>query len=77
MSRYQHGYSSPSLAIPPYHTLLLAGLLGYIPYLHKSTVCMFELDVLPLLDPVKECKGVHHLRPRLYFSSSVPHVWFV
>ena len=42
-----------------------------------SAVCMFELDVLPLLVPVKGSTGVYHLRARPYFSSSVLRVLFV
>ena len=38
-----------TLATPPYRVLLLAGLPGYIQYLYRAAVCMFELDVLPLL----------------------------
>ena len=49
MSRYQHGYFLPSLATPPYRPLFLAGLPGYIQYLRRAAVCMFE----PLLVPVK------------------------
>ena len=45
----QHGYPWPSLATSPYHSSLLAGLLGYIPYLHIAAVCVFELVVLLLL----------------------------
>ena len=74
---YQHGYFWPSLATSPYRPLLLAGLPGYIQYLHRASVCMFGLDVLSLLVPVKGSTGVHHLRADTYFSSSVPHVWFV
>ena len=77
MSRYQHGYFWPSLATPPNRLLLLASLLGYIQYLYIAAVCRFELDVLPLLVPVKGSTEVHHLRARPYSSSSVPHVWFV
>ena len=53
MSRYQHGYLWPSLTTPPYRLLLLAGFPGYIHYLHRAAVCMFDLDVLPLLVAVK------------------------
>ena len=35
------------------------------------------MDVLHLLVPVKGFTGVHHLRARPYFSSSVLHVWLV
>ena len=52
--RYQHGYFRPSLATPPYRSLLLVGLPFYIQHLHRAAVCMFELDVLPLF-----CEGVH------------------
>ena len=36
----------PSLATSPYHSSLLAGLQGYIPYPHIAAVCMFELVIL-------------------------------
>ena len=77
MSRYQHGYSWPSLATTPYHSLLLADPQGSIPYQHGVAVCRFELDVLPLLVHVKRSTGVHHSRALSYFSSSGPRVWFV
>ena len=83
-SHHHHHPVQPSVRIfltlsrhPPYRPLLLAGLLDYIQYLLRAAVCMFELDVLPLLVPAKGSTGVHHLRARPYFSSSVPHVWFV
>ena len=69
MSRYQHGYFWLSLATPPYRPLVLAGLQGY---LHRAAVCMFELDVLPLLVPLKGSTGVHHFWARPKFSNSVP-----
>ena len=53
MSRYQHEYFWPSLATPPYRPLLLEGLPGYIQYLHRAAVSIFELDVLHLFDSVK------------------------
>ena len=59
---------SLSLATRPYRPLPLAGLPGYIPYRHRAAVCIFELDVLPLLVPVKGSTGVHHLWARPYFS---------
>ena len=59
MSRYQHGFFLPSLATPPYSPLLLAGLPGYIQYRHRAGVCMFELDVQPLLVTVKGSTGVY------------------
>ena len=77
MSRYEHGYFWPTLANPPYCPLLLAGLPCYIQYQHGAAVFMFVLAVLPLLVPVKGSTGVHYLRARPDFSSSVPHVWFV
>ena len=49
MSRYQHGYSWPSLAISPYRPLLPSGLQDYILYRHRAAACKFELVVLPLL----------------------------
>ena len=61
---YQHGYFWPSLATPPYRPLLSADPQGYIPYRHRAAVCRFELDILPLLVPVKGSTGVHHLWAR-------------
>ena len=40
-SRNQHGYPWVSLATPPYHPLLLAGLQGYILYRYRAAVCRF------------------------------------
>ena len=34
-------------------------------------------DAMPLLCHLKGSTGVYHLWARAYFSSSVPHVWFV
>ena len=39
MSCHQRGYPRPSLATPPYRTLLPAGFQGYIPYRHRTAVC--------------------------------------
>ena len=61
MTLPQQGYFLPSLATPPYRPLPLAGLPGYIQYRHRAAVCMLELDVLPLLVPVKGSTGVHLL----------------
>ena len=77
MSCRQHGYPWPSLATSPYHSSLLAGLQGYIPYPHIAAVCMFELVVLLLLGHMQGSIGVHHWWSRLWFSSSVLRVWFV
>ena len=77
MSCRQHGYLWPSLATSPYHSSLLAGLQGYIPYLHIATVCMFELVILLLLSHMRGSIGVHHWWVRTYFSSCVLRVWFV
>ena len=77
MSHHRHGYPWPSLATPPYHRSLPVGLQGYIPYLQRAAVCRFKLVTLPLLSHVKGSSWVHHLWARLYFSSSVPHVWFI
>ena len=49
MSRYQHGYPRPSLAISPYRPFLPARPQGYILYRHRAGVCRFTLVVLPLL----------------------------
>ena len=56
MSRYQHGYTRPSHAIPPYRPLLSADRQGYISYRHRAAVCRFELDVLSF---DRLCEGVH------------------
>ena len=48
LSSHQHRYPWPSLATPPYHSWLLAGPQGYIPYDHWAAVCRFELVVLLL-----------------------------
>ena len=48
------------LATSPYHSTLLAGLLGYIPYPCIAAVCMFELVVLLLLGHMQGSIGVHH-----------------
>ena len=77
MSNHQHGYPWPSLATPLCRPWPPAGFQGYILYLHRAAVCRFELVILPLLGHVKGSTGVHHLWAHPYFSSSVPHVWFV
>ena len=69
--------SEPRSPPTPYLSLLLADPQGYIKYRHRAAVCRFELDVLPLLVNVKGSTGVHHLRGRPYFSSSVLQVWIV
>ena len=66
MSCYQHGYPWPSLATPPYHSLLPVGLQGYILYQHRAAVCRFELVVLPLVVHVNGSTGVHHLWTLLF-----------
>ena len=60
MSCRQHGYPWPSLANSPYHSSLLAGLQGYIPYPHIAAVCMFEQVVLLLIGHMQGFIGVHH-----------------
>ena len=75
MSCRQHGYPWPSLAISPYHSSLPAGLQVYILCLHIAAVCKFELVVLLLLGHMWGSIGVHHLRARPCFSSSVRRVW--
>ena len=59
MSCHQHKYPWSSLAAPPYRPSLSAGPQGYIWYLHRAAVCMFELVALPLLGYVKGSKRVH------------------
>ena len=60
MSCRSHGYPWPSLATSPYHSSLLAGLQGYIPYPHIAAVCMFKLVVLLWLGHMRGSIGVHH-----------------
>ena len=69
----------PDLLSPPslYRPLLPSGLQGYILYRHRAAVCSFELVAPPLLLHVKLSSRVLHLCARLYFSNSVPDVWFV
>ena len=76
-SHHHHEYSWPSLATPPYCSLLPVGLQGYILYRHRAAVCRFVLVVLPLLVHVKGSTGVHHLWARPDFSSGVPHILLV
>ena len=77
LSRYQHGYSWPSLARPPYRPSLSADPQTYISYRHRDAVYRLELDVLLLLVHVKGFTGVHHSQAHPYFSSSFPRGWFV
>ena len=77
MSCRQHGYPWPSLATSPNHSSPPAGLQGYILCLHIAAVCRFVLVVLLLLGHMWGSIGVHHLRARPCFSSSVLRVWFV
>ena len=44
--RHQFGYPWLSLAIPACRPSLPVGPQGYIPYLHRATVCRFELVTL-------------------------------
>ena len=74
MSCRQHGYPWPSLATSPYHSSPPAGLLGYILCPHIAAVCKFGPVVLLLLGHMWGSIGVHHLRARPCFSSSV---WLV
>ena len=74
---HYHRYPWPFLTTSPYHSSLLAGLQGYIPYPHIAAVCMFELVFLFLLGHMRGSIGVHHWWVRPCFSSSVLHVWFV
>ena len=77
MSRYQHGYSWPFLTAPPYRPMLSADPPGYIPSHNKAAVYSFEPDALRLVVHVKGSIEVHRLWARPYFSSSVPHIWFI
>ena len=77
ISCYQHGYPWPSLVTPPYCPLLPAGPQGYILYRHRAVVCRFEQVVLSLHVHVKGSTGVPQLWAHPYFSSSVPHIWFI
>ena len=73
----QHEYPWPSLATSPYRSLPLAGLQGYIPYLHWAAVYIFEQAVLLLPGHMWGSIGVHHSWVCPCFSSSVLHVWFI
>ena len=73
----QHGYPWPSLATSPYHSSPPAGLQSYILCHHIAAVCRFELVILLLLGHMWGSIGIHHLRARPCFSSSVLCVWFV
>ena len=77
MSRRQHRYPWPSLAISPYHSSPLVGLQSYILCPHIVAVCKFVLVVLLLHIHMWGSTGVHRLWARPCFSSSVPRVWFV
>ena len=77
MSCHQHGYHWSSLATSSYHSSLLVGLQGNIPYPHIAAVCMFELVILLLLGHMWGSTGAHHWWVCPCFSSSVLHVWFV
>ena len=77
MSCREQGYPWPSVATSPYHSSPPAGLQGYILCLHIAALCRFELVVLLLLGHMWGSIGVHHLRARPCFSSSVLRVWFV
>ena len=56
LSCHQHGYPWPSLATPPYRSLLSVGPQGYTPYPHRAAVSRFELVALPLLSHVSGSK---------------------
>ena len=56
ISRYQHGYSWPSLATPPDRPLLQARPQGYIPYWHRPAVCRFKLVILPFSAFLCNCR---------------------
>ena len=58
-----------------HHPSLSLIVSGFTPYPHRAAVCKFELVALLLLGHVKGSIGVPRLWTRLYFSSSVPHVW--
>ena len=60
-----------------YRSLHPGGLLGFILYRYKALVHWFKQIVLPLLVHEKRSTGVHRLWDRPYFSSCVPHVWFI
>ena len=61
----------------PYRSSPLAGLLGYIPYLHIAAVCKFLLVVLLQLGHMWGSRGIHHLCARSCSSSSILRAWFV
>ena len=50
----------PLSPLLPYHSSLLAGLQGYIPYPHIAAVCMFVLVILLLLGHMWGSIGVNH-----------------
>ena len=60
MSCHQHGYPWPSLATPPYRSLLLVGPEDYIPYLHRAALCRLQLVILLLLGHMRGSIGEHH-----------------
>ena len=70
MSCRQHGYPWPSLATSLYHSSLLAGLQGNIPYPQIAAVFIFEPVVRLLLGHMRGSIGEHHWWVRLCLSSS-------
>ena len=57
-SYHHHRYPWPSLATP-YHSTVLAGLQGYMPYPHRAAVCRFELVTLLLHGHMRRSIGEH------------------
>ena len=79
-----HHYVTPSTRISltlsrhPSLSFIASGRFSRLhPVSAHSCLCRFLLIVLPLLVHVKGSTGVCHLWVRPYFSSIVPHVWFV
>ena len=62
--------ASMDIPDPPYHSSLLAGPQGYIPYPHIAAVCRFMLVILLLLGHMTGSIGEHHLWACLCFSSN-------
>ena len=75
MSYHQHGYPWPSPTTSPYHSSLLAGLQGYIPYPHIAAACMFELVILFLLGHMRRSIGVVVNIEPLYILSTYIYIY--
>ena len=58
-------------------SLIASGMSSGLHPVSSRSCCKFELVVLLLIGHMRGSTGVHHLRARPCFSSSVRHVWFV